>query len=258
MSEFGPIYSNQYDSLYGDKDYAAECNLLEAAFQRYASQSVHTILDLGCGTGSHAFELARRGYPVTGVDRSADMLAKAQVKLEALPTGVPIPKFIHGDIKSTDLRERFDTVLMMFAVLGYQLENADVLAALQTARRHLAPSGLLIFDVWYGPAVLHLRPGERLKTLPSGNGTLLRSATGSLDVLHQQAEVRYHLWLFDEVRLLSETEESHRMRYFFPQELAFYLTQSGFEMVHLSAFGNLDEPASEESWNVLTVARAAA
>jgi len=40
----------------------------------------------------------------------------------------------------------------MFAVLGYQLENKDVLAALQTARQHVRPGALFIYDVWYGMA----------------------------------------------------------------------------------------------------------
>jgi hypothetical protein len=51
---------------------------------------------------------------------------------------------------------------MMFAVLGYQGENDDVLAALKTAHRHARPGGLFLFDVWYGPAVLHERPSQRV------------------------------------------------------------------------------------------------
>ena len=52
---------------------------------------------------------------------------------------------------------------MMFAVLGYQHTNADVLDALATARAHLDVGGLFAFDVWYGPAVLSERPSERVK-----------------------------------------------------------------------------------------------
>jgi len=36
------------------------------------------LLDIGCGTGRHSLELARRGYRMTGVDISAGMLAQAQ------------------------------------------------------------------------------------------------------------------------------------------------------------------------------------
>jgi len=81
---FGQVYADQYDLLYSDKNYEAECDLIEEVFRRYAKSSVETILDLGCGTGGHAFPLARRGYRVTGVDRSAEMLAHAREKTSVL------------------------------------------------------------------------------------------------------------------------------------------------------------------------------
>jgi len=62
---FGLDYSDSYDDLYADKDYGAECDLLEKIFRR-ADRPVHTILDLGCGTGRHSVELARRGYELVG------------------------------------------------------------------------------------------------------------------------------------------------------------------------------------------------
>ena len=49
---FGKEYADQYDLLYGDKDYEAECDLLEKVFRLYSSAPVKTILDLGCGTGN--------------------------------------------------------------------------------------------------------------------------------------------------------------------------------------------------------------
>jgi len=81
---FGQVYADQYDFLYSDKDYDAECDLLEEVFRRYRDGNVRTILDLGCGTGNHAIRLARRGYEVTGVDRSPEMLAKAEWKAAEL------------------------------------------------------------------------------------------------------------------------------------------------------------------------------
>lgn len=134
---FGPTYAHTYDLLYQDRDYAAECDLLERVFQQYASQRVKTILDLGCGTGNHALLLAARGYSVVGVDRSEDMLGIARSKAKRQRLSIA---FHQGDVRQVDLGQTFDAVLMMFAVLGYQTENADVLAALRAARPHLRPS----------------------------------------------------------------------------------------------------------------------
>ena len=92
---------------------------------------------------------------------AADALGQA-VKLQA--AGLPQdqrPAFVTADIRELRLETTFDAVLMMFAVLGYQHTNAEVLGALATARAHLEVGGLLAFDVWYGPAVLRERPGHR-------------------------------------------------------------------------------------------------
>jgi SAM-dependent methyltransferase len=97
--------------------------------------------------------------------------------------------FLQGDLRSLKLDRNFDAVLMMFAVLGYQLTNEDVLAALKTVRNHLKPGGLLICDVWYGPAVLAIRPGDKIRTIPTADGKVIRLASGNLDIYHHLATV---------------------------------------------------------------------
>jgi SAM-dependent methyltransferase len=172
----------------------------------------HSILDLGCGTGNHAIPLAKRGYSVVGIDRSEEMLACLRSKAgNQLSSNI---SFQRGSIRSVDLGHTFDATLMMFAVLGYQTENKDVLAALRTARRHLNPGGILIFDIWHGPAVLNLRPSERSKIIPTSEGEMVRLASGSLDTELQTCTVNYQIWRIKEDRILSRAKESHHMRCF--------------------------------------------
>src|SRR5712692_7156539 len=126
---FGPVYADSYDLIYHDKDYSAECNVIESIFRTY-NNAIHSVLDLGCGTGNHAFPLAERGYEVVGVDRSADMLAYARRKLVSAETDGKLV-FQQGDVRAVDLKGSFDAVLMMFAVLGYKLEKTEVVSALR-------------------------------------------------------------------------------------------------------------------------------
>jgi SAM-dependent methyltransferase len=254
---FGLEYTDQYDLLYHDKDYEAECDLIEKVLQQYAQRPLETILDLGCGTGSHAIPLAKRGYKVMGVDRSAGMLSHAREKTKnTFSTQSPnTPTFIEGDVRNVDIGQRFDAVLMMFAVLGYQLTNEDVLAALRTVHQHLKPGGLFVCDVWYGPAVLAVRPSERVKVIPTKEGKLIRVASSTLDTYHHLCEVRYRLWRLSGSQVMSETEESHMMRYFFPQELAFFLSQTQFKMVDIRSFDDIKCPPSENTWNVLVIGK---
>jgi SAM-dependent methyltransferase len=256
MSEvFGEAYANAYNLLYSDKDYNAECDLIHRLFQRYADNSVSTVLDLGCGTGNHVFPLSQRGYEVVGIDRSESMLALARQRSSEHSGGGHVV-FRQGDVRNVQIGRQFDAAAMMFAVLGYQVGNSDVLATLKTVRAHLRPNGLFIFDVWYGPAVLRQRPSERIKVTPTQDGRILRVASGDLDVARHTCSVRFHVWQLAGQRLEAETEETHVMRYFFPLELNLFLESSGLTPIRLGAFPDFDQEPDETTWNVLGVARA--
>jgi SAM-dependent methyltransferase len=252
---FGSVYANSYDVFYRDKDYAAECALIEDIFQKYGKGSIRSVLDLGCGTGNHAIPLARHGYEVAGVERSESMLAHARRKAEDALPGRAL-HFQQGDIRDVDLGKQFDAALMMFAVLGYQVENADVLAALRTARRHLRPGGLLVFDVWYGPAVLRERPSQRVKVIPTNDGKILRAASGTVDSARHLCTVDYLVWQIARGKAVAEGQESHTMRYFFPRELELVLECTGFDLLRLGAFPDFQRDPDDSTWNVMAVAKA--
>jgi SAM-dependent methyltransferase len=253
---FGPAYSHAYDLLYQDKDYGAECDLLERIFKTYGDGSIQDVLDIGCGTGNHALPLAERGYQVTGVDRSEEMLAKAERK-RAQSNKRDNVVFQRGDLRTLRLGRQFDAALTMFAVLGYQNHNADVLSALRAARSHLRPGGILVFDVWYGPAVLQQRPSERVKLVPTPGGRILRASSGELDTLRHVCVVHYRLWRLENGRVAAESEERHSMRYFFPLELDLFLQSSGFRLLRLGAFPAFERDPDETTWNVIGIASAA-
>lgn len=256
MSEqFGSVYADSYDVLYQDKDYSAECDFIEAQFHDYGGDSVRTVLDLGCGTGNHAVPLVERGYQVTGIDRSVEMLARANQKADgSRHTGNLTLQC--ADIRDLNLNQTFDAVLIMFAVLGYQLTNEDVVSALRTARRHLTSGGLLIFDVWYGPAVLAERPSQRVKVVNTEKQQIVRVSSGALDTRRHVCRVDYLLWVLEGDRLVHHTEESHSMRFFFPLELEFFLEAAGFTARRLGAFPDFQNQPCEKTWNVVQVATA--
>ncbi|MGH2621992.1 MAG: class I SAM-dependent DNA methyltransferase [Anaerolineales bacterium] len=252
---FGEGYAPQYDRLYSDKDYVAECALIEEVFQRYGRKPIRSILDLGCGTGGHAFPLAARGYRVTGVDVSPAMLREAERKL-AKQTQDSVPEFVLGDIRELELDRRFDAALMMFAVLGYQASDADLQLALQSVRRHLRPGGLFVGDLWYGPTVLRVAPSDRIKQVDFDGQQLVRSATTTLDLGRHQAAVHYRLARTEPDGATGIDEETHTMRFFFPMELERAFRAASFELVGLHPFPQLADPLNSTVWNALFCGRA--
>ena len=252
---FGAGYAAAYDLLYQDKNYQEESRLIDRLLQSHGDGQLRSVLDLGCGTGNHAIPLAQIGYEVFGVDRSAGMLEAARQKTAGGNKNGKL-RFVQADIRDFTVERTFDAALMMFAVLGYQLENRDVLAALRTARRHLREGGIFIFDFWYGPAVLRQGPSERIKVISTDRGQLLRVAAGDLDLERHLCTVKYRLWRIEDDRLTGQDEEIHCMRYFFPLELNLFLESAGFLPVRFGAFPEFDRKPDADTWNVLGLARA--
>lgn len=255
MSVFDAQYAEQYDRLYEGKNYLQECDLIEAAIARAGGARPRTLLDVGCGTGQHSLELARRGFKLTGVDLSEHMLNHARAKSEALPTEQR-PRWLQGDARNFEAGGPFDMAIMMFAVIGYLVGNEDALAGLRNIRRHLRPGALFVCDFWYGPTVLSDRPTDRVRVLETPKGEVIRATSTRLDIPRHQAAVTFKLWSVEHGRVASQTTETHVLRYFFPQEFALLLSQSGFTMESISAFPTLDQPLTDDTWNALVVARA--
>lgn len=256
--QFGRPYAQQYDALYEAKDYPAECDAVEGLLRRHGSGAAREILDLGCGTGTHAIELARRGYSVTGVDRSPSMLGLARDKA-ARATAAPrggAPEFIAGDVRSVRVGRTFDAVLMLFAVLGYQTTDADVAAAMSTVAAHLRPGGVFVCDVWYGPAVLATGTSERRKVIDVPGGQLHRISSGRLDRAAHTCCVDFRTWRSTAEGNADESVEAHTMRYFFEPELDAFFRSAGLEPCGLCPFDDLDGLPGLDSWNIWACARA--
>lgn len=246
-------YAGFYDALYADKDYEAECDFLESVFAENGVGPGSSILDLGSGTGGHAIPLARRGFEVVGVDRSAEMAGRASAK--ALDAGVCVD-FVVGDVRDEALGRTFDAVVSMFAVVGYQIANDDLSRMFGNVRRHLEPGGLFVFDGWFGPAVLVERPEVKIKTVvdPAGD-VITRVARPTLDVVAQTVEVAYEVTRESGGEVVEVTSESHKMRFLFAQEMALLLQSAGLELVALGPFMDLSRPPGVTDWNFSAVAR---
>jgi SAM-dependent methyltransferase len=256
MTEFGRDYAGVYDLLYGAKDYAAEVDLIERILTRHGMPGARNILDLGCGTGNHALPLALRGHAVTAIDRSGPMLARARAKVAAhAANGSPVPEFLESDIGDFDLKKRFDAALMMFTVLGYQREDAELASSLRAVHRHLEPGGLFLFDVWNGLAVLAQRPRERSVRAQDGDASIVRRSKARLDEAKRLCHVRFDLERSSGEGTASWVEE-HVVRYFFPDELGSELARHGLRLLELKRFPDGEAPPDEHAWNVIGVARA--
>lgn len=241
-----------YDLIYQDKNYEAECDFVEEIFRNFAVKPVKTILEGGCGTGGHAIPLARRGYRVTGFDSSVEMINQAKEKAKKANLR---PDFAVMDLRRIDLDRSFDAGLCLFAVMGYLTETEDMLKALEEIRRHLNKESLFIFDFWNGLAVMRTLPSVRVKVIEGEGKRVIRTAQPEMDAFNHRCLVHYHLLVTQGDRIVHDFVEDHLIRYFFPQEMAHYLKETGFEVLRICPFLDLNGKVDENEWNITAIAK---
>lgn len=247
MSAFGS-YSRYYNLFYREKDYAGETAFIDGLIRKYRP-AAQTILDLGCGTGRHALLLAAEGYAVTGVDRSREMLARAETQAHKRVS------FQQGDIRKIRLDRTFDIAVSLFHVISYLPENRDLRDTFATVSAHLADGGLFIFDCWYGPAVLHDRPTVRVKRLADEESVVLRIVEPMMLPNDNLVDLHYQVLVEDKATgAWEEIKEIHRMRYLFRPELEMLLEDAGLVLVEAREWLS-DKPLGWDTWGACFVAR---
>lgn len=132
-----------------------------AIWRRLAGRHPYDVLELGCGTGRVAADLARHGHRVVGLDRDAVLLAALRERDSRVRT-------VEADVRDFDLDEDFDLILAPMQMLQLLTEADDRRRALSALRRHLRPGGrfaaaLLDIDLSDQPRGVNLLADEGLE-----------------------------------------------------------------------------------------------
>jgi cyclopropane fatty-acyl-phospholipid synthase-like methyltransferase len=174
-----------------------------------------SLLDIGCGTGRHSVELARRGYQVTGIDLSSGMLAEA--KKTAQDAGVQVT-WIQVDAAQFSTEQRFDAVICLCeGAFGLLSSAEDALSQPLAILRNVADA---------------MQPGARcLFTVLNGYAMVRR---------HGNEDVQKHAFDPQTCTEKSDCEPSQdlpavtlRERGFMPTELVLLFQTAGLEVLHI-------------------------
>lgn len=246
-------YAYYYNMFYGDKDYAGEAMTVKGLIDRYrGNKEITTLLDMGCGTGRHDFELAKLGYQMTGIDLSEAMIAVAK----STSDGGCALVFEVADIRSYKPSRKYDAVISLFHVMSYQNTNDDVLNTFLSARRMLSEGGYFLFDVWYGPGVLSDKPNVRVKEIEDDKNRLIRIARPIMHDRNNLVDVNYEVLIINkETNKVQTFNEVHKMRYFFRPELEVFLAEANFKLIDNIDCQTLGE-TDYNSWTSYFIAKA--
>ena len=231
-----------YDRLTDDVDYGKWADYVERHF-RGAERPVRRVAELGCGTGSLTRLLARRGYEMTAVDLSPDMLAVADQKCAGL--GV---RFVCQDMSRLALLEPADAVLSCLDSVNYVTRPAALRRTFRRAYQALAPGGLFLFDVKTPAALegaggqIYLDEDEDLFCVWRGEYSPKRRVCGyGLDLFVREADGSW-------------SRKYHEERAYTMEELEGFLREAGFQ--HIKRYGDKTmRPPKEGAYRVFFAAR---
>ena len=249
MSSYDALASS-YDALTVDAAYRRRADYLERLLRKSAIP-VHSLLDLGCGTGTMAYLMAERGYQVTAVDGSEEMLTQAMQKAAALE-GQP-PLFLHQTMPRLRLLEPVDAAVSTLDSLNYLTREKDIRETFCRVYRWLKPGGQFIFDV-NTPYKLRRMDGQMYMDENEDSFCVWRTffsertkvCTYQVDLFRARPDGAW-----------DRDFEEHRERAWTEEELRTYLTDAGFTDIRLTGELTLRPPKAEEDrWIIRAVRRA--
>lgn len=222
------LSAQQYDQLYANKDYEREAHLLRERLARL-DPSLHTLLDVACGTGSHDEHLCRF-YEVDGLDLRPEFLDAARLRNGS-------GRYHVADMRDFRLDRLYDAVLCLFSSIGYVRTLQDLLATLVCFREHLTARGVVVIEPWLTPEQWQ-SPSIRWDHSPEGETHIVRMARSTqkasgADII-SVLEWHYLVGTRDGV---AYSRETHELGLFSRRQMESALRQAGFQDVHFDSEG---------------------
>ncbi|MBI4813820.1 MAG: methyltransferase domain-containing protein [Methanobacterium sp.] len=237
-------YVEKYENESFTQGTMGEVDFIESEINHDKSSK---ILDVGCGTGRHAIELSKRGYHVTGVDLSENMLNRAREK--ASMAGVEID-FRLGDARSLPFEGEFDLVIMLCEGAFPLMETDEMnFQILESAACSLNNNGKLIFTTLNGLYPLF----HSVKDFINANSNYSTNRENTFDLMTFR----------DKYQLETEDDDGNKMtlncneRYYVPSEITWLLKSLGFNEIDiygckLGEFSR-DNPLTTEDFEILVI-----
>ena len=198
------------------------------------------VLDLGCGDGRHSLELTRRGYRVTGLDLSEELLGRARRRTS--DEGLDIT-FIQGDMRDAPGVSAFDLVVNFFTSFGYFSEDRENARVLDAIARSLRPGGRFLMDYLNRAYVLSTLVPEDRRTVEGMEVEQRRWITGD------PSEAGGHVRINKHVRIREggvERSYDESVRMYTLEELDAMMDLAGLKVAQ--TFGDFDgRPVNDDA-----------
>ena len=236
-----------YDSINADIDYSGWADFIEEVFRRESKNTPELVLDLGCGTGKMTLELASRGYDMTGIDLSCEMLDVARAAAEEQGKDV---LWISQDMREFERYGTVDAAVSCLDCINHLTKPSDVKKTFDLIHNYLIPDGIFIFDI-NGKAKFENVYADR---------SYVMETDGAMCIWQNNYNQRSHLCDFyitlfnDEGGAYARYDEIQRERMYTIAALKKKLIGAGFEFIGAYADYSFT-PATDDNERIYIVAR---
>lgn len=241
--------SSVYDVLNDQVDYVRWADYIEELLDRFSASPVRLMLDLGCGTGKMTFELHKRGYDMTGIDLSPEMLACAAET--ASEKGITDILWLCQDMTEFELYGTVDAAVCCLDGINHLTGSGDIERCFSLVHNYLVPDGIFIFDV-NTPLKFETVYGSRDYVLED-EGVLV-AWQNDYDPKKRVCDFYISVFTEEENGGYSRRDSVQRERCFSAAYLKRALKKCGFELLTFSGDYSL-EPASESAHRWYIAAR---
>ena len=231
--------------MFGDDQWEMAPGEVESVVGLLGVETGAAILDLCCGVGRHSLELARQGYRVTGVDRTAAYLRVAREMATAEELDLEL---VEADMRDFERPTTFDGAINLFTAFGYFEDPGEDRLVVENLYRSLRPGGRLVMDMMGKEVLARIFVPRDWRELPDGRL-----------FLQERKVVRDWTWMENRWILIDEGQRQEYLvghRIYDGAGLRELLLGAGFESVDL--YGDLDgSPYGTEARRLVAVAKSA-
>lgn len=259
MSSYIGRHAELYDIFYADKPYRKEAEFVAEMLERYSVSRTagKNMLELACGTGSHALIFSEMGFDVTAVDYSAYMLECARNKAEGSSSNI---RFIEGDMRQLDAipeiaGQQFDVVVCLFDSIGYTLRNEDINKTLAGVHSVLKTGGIFCAEYWHAAAMLKNYSPVRVRRWQLPDREVIRISETTLDIYNQTAGISFDILELYPNGSFSRIRETQYNRYFLAREMENFFTYAGLKVISQHDGFNNNEIISDDTWHIVSFSR---